>query len=214
MPLPPVCKVGLKLLKNLKICQHRWHIKQLFSREESLHLTYEMCYESSSYNCYLIQHMCSKSVPLTQCFTAKSGCHTVVGNKKDFSLEELISLKSWLQVGWISSRSKQTCVPERNSFLTYIYMHTYIYKSTYPMFVSWILNFQVNFRKIISLKPHMKLEKLVDEVFVRICIFYMPKLSAPTGKFAKIWLIFFIFFLNLNCWCLNFNKLKIRLFFQ
>ncbi len=50
------------------------------------------------------------------------------------------------------------------------------------MFVSWILNFQVNFRKIISLK----LEKLVDEVFVRICIFYMPKLHAPAGKLAKI----------------------------
>ncbi len=26
------------------------------------------------------------------------------------------------------------------------------------MFVAWILNFQVNLRKIISLEPHMKLE--------------------------------------------------------
>ncbi len=43
------------------------------------------------------------------------------------------------------------------------------------MFVSAIFNFMVNFRKIISLEPHMKLERLVDEVFFRICIFYMPK---------------------------------------
>ena len=39
----------------------------------------------------------------------------------------------------------------------------------------------------------MKLEIFVDKVFFRIFTFNMPKLSAPTGKFAKIWLIFFIF---------------------
>ncbi len=33
------------------------------------------------------------------------------------------------------------------------------------MFVSLILNFQVNLRKIISLEPHMKLESLVNVVF-------------------------------------------------
>ena len=33
------------------------------------------------------------------------------------------------------------------------------------MFVAWILNFQVNLRKIISLEPHMKLESQVNEVF-------------------------------------------------
>jgi hypothetical protein len=33
------------------------------------------------------------------------------------------------------------------------------------MFVAWILNFQVNLRKIISLEPHVKLESQVDEVF-------------------------------------------------
>jgi hypothetical protein len=176
--------------------------KWLFSREDPLPIaTYEVCFESSSYYCYSKQHLCSKSAHLDALFfAAESRCHTVVGNKKDFSLEELISLKCWLQVGWLSSRSKQTWVPvpERNLFKTYINMHTYIYKSTYPMFVSWILNFQVNFRKIISLEPHMKLEKLVDEVFVRICIFYMPKLSSATGQLAKKWLIF-SFFLNLNC---------------
>jgi hypothetical protein len=32
-------------------------------------------------------------------------------------------------------------------------------------FVCWILNFQVNLRKIISLEPHMKLKSLVNEVF-------------------------------------------------
>ncbi len=32
-------------------------------------------------------------------------------------------------------------------------------------FVCWILNFQVNLRKIISLEPHMKLKSLVDEKF-------------------------------------------------
>ncbi len=32
-------------------------------------------------------------------------------------------------------------------------------------FVCWILNFQVNLRKIISLEPHMKLKSLVHEVF-------------------------------------------------
>ncbi len=33
------------------------------------------------------------------------------------------------------------------------------------MFMAWILNFQVNLRKIISLEPHMKLERQVNEVF-------------------------------------------------
>ena len=33
------------------------------------------------------------------------------------------------------------------------------------MFVAWILNFQVNLRKIISLDPHMKLESQKNEVF-------------------------------------------------
>ena len=33
------------------------------------------------------------------------------------------------------------------------------------MFVTWILNFQLNLRKIISLEHPMKLERLVDEVF-------------------------------------------------
>ncbi len=33
------------------------------------------------------------------------------------------------------------------------------------MFVSWILNFLVNLRKIISLESHMKLESIVNEVF-------------------------------------------------
>ncbi len=32
------------------------------------------------------------------------------------------------------------------------------------MFMAWILNFQVNLRKIISLEPHMKLERQVNEV--------------------------------------------------
>ncbi len=99
-----------------------------------------------------------------------------------------------LTTSWVkSSRSKQNWIPETYLFKININMYTYIYKSTYRMFVSWILNFQVNFRKIISLEPHMKLERLVDEVFVRICIFYMPKLSAATGKLAIKWLIFFFF---------------------
>ncbi len=34
------------------------------------------------------------------------------------------------------------------------------------MFVAWILNFQVNLRKIVSLEPHMKIESQVDEVFL------------------------------------------------
>ncbi len=33
------------------------------------------------------------------------------------------------------------------------------------MFVAWILNFQFNLRKIISLEPHMKLESQVNDVF-------------------------------------------------
>ncbi len=33
------------------------------------------------------------------------------------------------------------------------------------MFVAWILNFQVNLRKIISLEPHMKLGSQLNEVF-------------------------------------------------
>ncbi len=33
------------------------------------------------------------------------------------------------------------------------------------MFVTWILNFQLNLRKIISLESHMKLESQVNEVF-------------------------------------------------
>ncbi len=32
-------------------------------------------------------------------------------------------------------------------------------------FVCWILNFQVNFKKIISLEPNMKLKSLLNEVF-------------------------------------------------
>ncbi len=34
-------------------------------------------------------------------------------------------------------------------------------------FVCWILNFQVNLRKIISLEPHMKLKSLVNEAFYK-----------------------------------------------
>ncbi len=34
------------------------------------------------------------------------------------------------------------------------------------MFVSWIFNFLVNLRKIISLEPHMKLDSIVNEVFL------------------------------------------------
>ncbi len=50
------------------------------------------------------------------------------------------------------------------------------------MFVAWILNFQVNLRKIISLEPPMKLESHVNEVFFYQNIhFYMPKLSAAAA---------------------------------
>ncbi len=33
------------------------------------------------------------------------------------------------------------------------------------MFASWILNFQVNFKKIFSLEPPVKLEGFVNDVF-------------------------------------------------
>ncbi len=33
------------------------------------------------------------------------------------------------------------------------------------MFVSWMFNFLVNLRKIISLEPHVKLDSIVNEVF-------------------------------------------------
>ena len=41
------------------------------------------------------------------------------------------------------------------------------------MFVTWILNFQLNLRKIISLEHPMKLERLVDEVFFYQNIYYL-----------------------------------------
>jgi hypothetical protein len=51
--------------------------------------------------------------------------------------------------------------------------------STYTMFVSWILNFQVNLRKIISWEPHKKLESLVNEIFsYQKMYFLQAKLSA------------------------------------
>jgi negative regulator of genetic competence, sporulation and motility len=41
------------------------------------------------------------------------------------------------------------------------------------MFVTWILNFQLNLRKIISLEHPMKLERLVDEVFSYQNMYYL-----------------------------------------
>ncbi len=41
------------------------------------------------------------------------------------------------------------------------------------MFVTWILNFQLNLRKIISLEHPMKLERLVDEVFFYQNMYYL-----------------------------------------
>jgi hypothetical protein len=105
------------------------------------------------------------STSLRSVFSAKFRRHTAVGNKKNFSLEKLVRIKYWPQVGRISRRSKQNWVPERYLCHIYINTHAYIYKSTYYMFASWIMNFQVTFRKIISLEPHMKLERLVNEVF-------------------------------------------------
>ncbi len=52
------------------------------------------------------------------------------------------------------------------------------------MLVAWILNFQVNLRKIISLENPIwnLLESQVNEVFsIRICTFYMPKLHAAAA---------------------------------
>ena len=41
------------------------------------------------------------------------------------------------------------------------------------MFVTWILNFQLNLRKIISLEPHMKLKSLVNEVFFKQNLWFL-----------------------------------------
>ena len=105
--------------------------------------------------------------------SAKFRRYTAIGWKKDFSLKELTSTRWGLQVGWKSRRSEQNWVAERYLCLIYINTHTYIYKSTYPMFAAWILNFRVTLRKIISLEPHMKLERLVNEVFFYQNIFFL-----------------------------------------
>ena len=41
------------------------------------------------------------------------------------------------------------------------------------MFAAWTLNFQVTLRKIIFLEPHMKLERLVNEVFFYQNIYFL-----------------------------------------
>ncbi len=41
------------------------------------------------------------------------------------------------------------------------------------MFVSWIFNFLVNLRKIISLEPHMKLDSIVNEVILYQNIYFL-----------------------------------------
>ncbi len=64
----------------------------------------------------------------------------------------------FLQVGWISRRSKQNWVPER-----------------YPMFVAWILNFQVNLKKIISLEP-------LSEYALFTCQNHPPPPPSPPPK--------------------------------
>ncbi len=52
-------------------------------------------------------------------------------------------------------------------------------------FVCWILNFQVNLRKKISLEPRMKLKSLVNEVFFyQNMSFYMQKLFVATSVAA------------------------------
>ncbi len=61
------------------------------------------------------------------------------------------------------------------------------------MFVSWILSFQVNLRKIISLEPHKKLESLVNEIFSDQKMYFLHvkivrhwKIFEKTAKFGKL----------------------------
>ncbi len=53
-------------------------------------------------------------------FSAKSCRHTAFGEKKDFSLEELTSIKCPLQVEWKPRRSEQKSVAKRYLCLIYI----------------------------------------------------------------------------------------------
>jgi hypothetical protein len=54
------------------------------------------------------------------------------------------------------------------------------------MFVSWIFNFLVNLRKIICLEPNMKLDSIVNEVFLYqnmyFCAADFSLLNLPKGK--------------------------------
>ncbi len=63
------------------------------------------------------------------------------------------------------------------------------------MFVSWILNFLVNVRKIISLEPHMKLKSIVIEVFLYQNMYFVHakiihrcrwEIDGKTEKFCKL----------------------------
>ncbi len=83
-------------------------------------------------------------------------------------------LPPWIwNLPFMSTASEQNWVAERYLCFIYINTHTYIYKSTYPMFAAWILNFQVTWRKIVSLEPPMKLERLVNEVFFYQNIYFL-----------------------------------------
>jgi hypothetical protein len=73
---------------------------------------------------------------LINVFSAKFRRYTTIGWKKDFSLEELTSIKCWQQFGLKSRISKQNWVPERCLCLIYINTHTYISKSNDAMFAS------------------------------------------------------------------------------
>ncbi len=120
-----------------------------------------------------------------------------------------------LTASWVKTkRSEQNWVAKR--YLCHIYINTliYIYKSPYPMFASWLLNFQVNFKKIIFLEPLLKLERLVKEVFFyqNICVLHAKivhhchrrrrrKIVRKTANICK--LNFF-----------TYNKWKIRIFWE
>ncbi len=82
------------------------------------------------YMCYMyVLYICIIYV-WPRVFSAKSCCHTAFGEKKDFSLEELTSIKCPLQVGWKPRRSEQNWVAKR--YLCHIYINIiliYIWKS-------------------------------------------------------------------------------------